>query len=117
MTPVASVRPTHRGCVVKLGSAAVAPTARITDAEPARRRPMTTGFQTMHDLRRFFKANPQVLVLLLICLVLGIGTFLAVVFGIVTSKSTTATGEPSGSVGTRVVMSTAHTVAQGVRPA
>ena len=58
----------------------------------------------MHDLRRFFKANPQVLVLLLICLVLGIGTFLAVVFGIVTSKSTTATGEPSGSVGTRVVV-------------
>jgi hypothetical protein len=71
----------------------------------------------MHDFRRFFKANPQVLVLLLICLVLGIGTFLAVVFGIVTSKSTTATGEPSGSVGTRVVMSRAHPVAQGFRPA
>ena len=59
----------------------------------------------MQDLRRFFKANPQVLVLLIICLVLGLGTFLAVVFGVVTSKNpTTASGEPSGSLTPRVTL-------------
>jgi hypothetical protein len=58
----------------------------------------------MHELRRFFKANPQVLVLLLICLVLGIGTFLAVLFGVLTSKSTTSSGEPEGSAGPRIGM-------------
>jgi hypothetical protein len=53
----------------------------------------------MQELRRFFKANPQVLVLLIICLVLGLGTFLAVLFGVATSKNpTTPSGEPSGSV-------------------
>ncbi len=56
----------------------------------------------MQDLRRFFKANPQVLVLLIICLVLGLGTFLAVVFGVVTSKNpTTPSGEPTGRIPAR----------------
>jgi hypothetical protein len=54
----------------------------------------------MRDLRRFFRANPQVLVLLLICLILGLGTFLAVIFGLVTSGPGKVTGEPSGAVGT-----------------
>ncbi len=59
----------------------------------------------MQELRRFFKANPQVLVLLIICLVLGLGTFLAVVFGVITSKTpTTPSGEPTGAVAPRVAL-------------
>jgi hypothetical protein len=52
----------------------------------------------MRDVRRFFRANPQVLILLLICLILGLGTFLAVIFGLVSSGPGTNTGEPSGAV-------------------
>jgi hypothetical protein len=39
------------------------------------------------------------LVLLIICLVLGLGAFLAVMFGLVSSGSTTTTGFPEGVVG------------------
>jgi hypothetical protein len=53
----------------------------------------------MRELRRFFRANPQVLILLLICLILGLGTFLAVIFGLVSSGPGKVTGEPSGAVG------------------
>ena len=52
----------------------------------------------MADLRRFLRSNPQVLILLIICLVLGIGTFLAVIFGLVSAGSLRSTGEPSGLV-------------------
>jgi len=52
----------------------------------------------MAELRRFFRANPQVLALLVICLVLGLGTFLAVMFGLISAGSTTTTGEPSGAI-------------------
>jgi hypothetical protein len=52
----------------------------------------------MRDVRRFLRANPQVLVLLLVCLVLGIGTFLAVIFGLLSARTTTTSGEPSGSM-------------------
>lgn len=52
----------------------------------------------MADIRRFFRDNPQVLVLLIICLVLGIGTFLAVIFGLISAGTTRATGEPSGLI-------------------
>jgi len=52
----------------------------------------------MHDVVKYFRANPQVFVLLLICIVLGLGTFLAVIFGLITSGSTTASGEPSGVI-------------------
>ncbi|HUO71983.1 MAG TPA: hypothetical protein VMU39_14535 [Solirubrobacteraceae bacterium] len=52
----------------------------------------------MHDVREFFRENPQVLVLLIICVVLGLGTFLIVVFGLVSAHSDTTTGEPSGSI-------------------
>jgi hypothetical protein len=52
----------------------------------------------MREVVRFLRANPQVLVLLVICLVLGLGTFLAVVFGILSSGSTTTTGQPSGLI-------------------
>jgi hypothetical protein len=53
----------------------------------------------MHDVRRFLRENPQVLVLLLICLVLGLGTFFIVLFGIASSgPHAHITGEPSGSI-------------------
>lgn len=52
----------------------------------------------MADLRRFLRANPQVLILLIVCLVLGIGTFLAVMFGLLTAGSLRTTGEPSGLI-------------------
>ena len=52
----------------------------------------------MHEMRAFFRANPQVLVLVIVCLVLGLGTFLAVVFGLLTAGSTKSTGEPGGVI-------------------
>lgn len=52
----------------------------------------------MRDLARFLRANPQVLILLVICIVLGLGTFLAVILGLITAPSSTTTGEPSGTV-------------------
>jgi hypothetical protein len=52
----------------------------------------------MNELRAFFKANPQVLVLLIITLVLGVGTFVVVIFGLAAAGPSTTSGEPSGSV-------------------
>ena len=52
----------------------------------------------MRDVRAFFRANPQVLVLAVVCLVLGIGTFIVVILGLLASGSTTTNGEPSGVV-------------------
>jgi hypothetical protein len=52
----------------------------------------------MHQLVDFFRKNPQVFVLLVICVVLGVVTFLAVVVGLIASGSTKITGEPSGVV-------------------
>jgi hypothetical protein len=49
-------------------------------------------------MRAFFRANPQVLVLVILCLVLGLGTFLVVVFGLLTAGSSRTTGEPSGAI-------------------
>jgi hypothetical protein len=46
----------------------------------------------------YLRANPQVFVLLVICVVLGLGTFLAVVFGLLTAGSDRLTGEPSGAI-------------------
>jgi hypothetical protein len=51
-----------------------------------------------HPVIAFLRANPQVLVLLVICLVLGIGTFLVVLFGLATAGSDQTTGEPSGVI-------------------
>jgi hypothetical protein len=50
----------------------------------------------MQEIVKFFRANPQAFVLLVICLVLGVGTFLAVILGLLTAGSVTTTGEPSG---------------------
>ncbi len=52
----------------------------------------------MRQLRTFFRENPQVLVLLILCLVLGIGTFLVVVLGLITSGGGSNPGEPVGTV-------------------
>ena len=49
-------------------------------------------------MKSFFRDNPQVLILLVICLVLGLGTFLAVVFGLVAAGGGTGNGEPSGAI-------------------
>jgi hypothetical protein len=56
---------------------------------------------TESGLRRavaYFRANPQVFVLLVICLVLGLGTFLAILIALLTAGSVQTTGEPSGVV-------------------
>ncbi len=52
----------------------------------------------MHNLIQYLRANPQVLVLLIVCVVLGLGTFLVVVIALITAGSTKTTGEPSGVI-------------------
>jgi hypothetical protein len=52
----------------------------------------------MRPLVSFFRANPQVFVLLVICVVLGVGTFLAVIFGLISAGHLTNNGEPSGLI-------------------
>lgn len=47
---------------------------------------------------KYFRANPQVFALVVICLVLGLGTFLAVIIALITAGSTTTSGEPSGVI-------------------
>ena len=54
-----------------------------------------TGVRALTD---FFRANPQAFILLLICVILGLGTFLAVAFGIASSGSTTTNGYPSDAI-------------------
>jgi hypothetical protein len=49
-------------------------------------------------VKAFFRENPQALVLLVICLVLGLGTFLGVVYGLLAAGSDTTTGDPSGVI-------------------
>ncbi len=52
----------------------------------------------MRGIVKFFRANPQVFVLFVICVVLGLGTFLAVIFGLISAGSNTTSGEPSGAI-------------------
>jgi hypothetical protein len=52
----------------------------------------------VRDVWKYLRSNPQVLALLLICLILGLGTFLIVLVGLLTAKSGTTTGEPSGVI-------------------
>ena len=53
---------------------------------------------TLRSLSAYLRANPQVLILLLICLVLGLGTFVAVLIGVAGSGSTTTDGYSSGVI-------------------
>ena len=50
----------------------------------------------MHGMVKFFRSNPQAFALLLICAILGIGTFVAVLVAIISSGSNATSGEPSG---------------------
>ena len=52
----------------------------------------------MHDIVNFFRRNPQALALLVICLVLGIGAFIAVLIAVASSGSRSGPGYPSGTV-------------------
>ncbi|MGA2014372.1 MAG: hypothetical protein ABSH51_28115 [Solirubrobacteraceae bacterium] len=53
----------------------------------------------MRGLAQFFRANPQALILLVVCVVLGLGTFIAVLIALAQSGSGTPSGEPSDSLG------------------
>jgi hypothetical protein len=61
----------------------------------------------MRGIVAFFRQNPQVFVLLVICLVLGLGTFFIVIFGLISAHSDTTTGEPSGAIGHVLAVATA----------
>jgi hypothetical protein len=50
----------------------------------------------MHDIWRYLRANPQAMALLMICVVLGLGTFIVVLLSIATSGGQN-TGDPDGS--------------------
>jgi hypothetical protein len=52
----------------------------------------------MRPLVAFFRENPQVLVLVVICLVFGLGMFLAVIFGLISAGHLTTNGEPNGTI-------------------
>ena len=47
---------------------------------------------------KYLRSNPQVLLLLLICVILGLGAFIAVLVGLLSAKSGSTTGEPSGAI-------------------
>jgi hypothetical protein len=49
----------------------------------------------VQDVIRYLRANPQALVLVVVCLVLGVGTFVVVIIDLIASGSTKTTGEPS----------------------
>jgi hypothetical protein len=52
----------------------------------------------MRAMTKYFRANPQVFVLFAICVVLGLGTFIAVLIAIAQSGAGTPSGEPSGVI-------------------
>lgn len=52
----------------------------------------------MRGLIAYFRENPQVFVLLVICVVLGLGTFIAVIISLIAAGNTQTTGEPSGVI-------------------
>ena len=52
----------------------------------------------MRAVVNYFRANPQVFVLFLVCLVLGLGTFIAVLVALVQSGNSPPSGEPSGVI-------------------
>jgi hypothetical protein len=72
----------------------------------------------VHAVIRFLRANPQVLVLLVICIVLGLGTFVVVIIGLVTAPTDKTTGEPSGAIlGARAAWQAVHAALALVRGA
>ncbi len=49
-------------------------------------------------MAKYFRANPQVFILFLICVVLGLGTFIAILIALAQNGATTPNGEPSGAI-------------------
>lgn len=58
----------------------------------------------MQGLIRFLRANPQAAVLLFICVVLGLGTFVAVVIALAGSGNATPSGEPADVIAAYLTM-------------
>ena len=54
--------------------------------------------RAVRGLIAYFRENPQVFVLLVVCVVLGLGTFIAVIISLITAGNTQTTGEPSGVI-------------------
>jgi hypothetical protein len=52
----------------------------------------------MQSVIRYLRDNPQALALLVICVVLGLGTFIAVIVALITAPTDQTTGEPSGVI-------------------
>lgn len=52
----------------------------------------------MRDIVDFFRRNPQAFALLVICVVLGIGTFIAILISLASAPSHKGPGYPSGVV-------------------
>jgi hypothetical protein len=52
----------------------------------------------VREIAAFLRENPQVLILLIICVVLGIGTFVVVLLGVASSGSSTTNGMPSDAI-------------------
>jgi hypothetical protein len=52
----------------------------------------------MQGVIKYFRANPQALVLLVICVVLGLGTFIAVLIALASSPNGQTTGYPEGAI-------------------
>ena len=72
----------------------------------------------MRAVIKFLRANPQALALLVICVVLGIGTFIAVIIALLTSPSDQTTGEPSGVIlGAQAAWHGVHAAFAGTRAA
>jgi hypothetical protein len=74
------------------------PIAQPVSGEERREPTGRDTISPMQQLVQFFRENPQVLVLAIVCLVLGIGTFLIVIFGLISAGTTRVTGEPSGVI-------------------
>jgi hypothetical protein len=55
-------------------------------------------------MAKYFRANPQVFVLFLICVVLGLGTFIAILIALAQTGTTTPNGEPSGVIALGVAL-------------
>ena len=53
----------------------------------------------MRAFGRYLRDNPQVLILLVVCLVLGLGTFIIVLIALAGAGGGTPSGEPSGAIG------------------
>jgi hypothetical protein len=69
----------------------------------------------MQGVIKFFRANPQALVLLVICVVLGLGTFVAVLIALASSPNGQTTGDPEGVIlGARAALTALHAARAGL---